>query len=224
MAIKNQARRKKQPLSAERIIDEALALADAEGLDAFSFRVLAKRLHCEAMSLYHYFPSKSHLFDAMVDRCLGEVKFPATDRDWIERLRLVAHEWRGMALRHPGFFPFLAVHRLNTHFALSVLNQLIALFDGSGREAEWKAKQFRTIGYYLVGALLDETAGYAKGPTSATPVPGEVVMREFPAVAAAGPYFSPAHHLDTFERGLAMHLDVLRHESRKPDMDGPPRA
>ncbi len=207
-------RKKREPLSAPRIVSEALALVDREGLDGFSFRVLARHLKCEAMSVYHYFPSKTHLFDAMVDSCLAEIRFPGSEVHWIEGLRSVAHEWRAMAGRHPGFFPYLAVHRLNTRFALSVLNRVLQLFEHSGREPEWRAKSFRTLGYYLIGALLDETAGYAKGPTTAEPVPDEVIANEFPAVISAGPYFAPPHHLDTFERGLAMHLDQLRRESK----------
>jgi AcrR family transcriptional regulator len=204
----------REPLSAARIVAEALALVDREGLDGFSFRVLAKCLGCEAMSIYHYYPSKTHLFDAMLDACLGEIAFPEKSLHWVEQLRLVAHQWRGMALRHPGFFPFVAVHRLNTRFALGVLNRLLALFKASGREPEWQAKKFRALGYYLMGALLDETSGYAKGPTAASPVPGDVIAAEFPCVVQAGPYFSPAHHLDTFERGLDVHLQQMRRESR----------
>ena len=30
---------------------------------------------------------------------------------------------------------------------------------------------FRTFGYYLNGAILDETAGYARGPSTVEPVP-----------------------------------------------------
>ena len=208
-------RKKRAPLSGERIVAEALVLVDSQGLDAFSFRDLAKRLGCEAMSLYHYYPSKSHLFDAMLDTCLAEIKLPDRALPWIVQLRMTAHEWRKMALRHPGFFPFLAVHRLNTQFALSVLDRVLAIFDGSGRDAEWRAKSFRTIGFYLIGALLDETAGYAKGPTTATPVAGEVIAKEFPAVVAAGAYFAPTHHLDTFNRGLELMLAQFERETIK---------
>jgi hypothetical protein len=38
----------------------------------------------------------------------------ADEGDWVERLRQAAHGFRAMALRDPKFFPFFAVHRLNT--------------------------------------------------------------------------------------------------------------
>lgn len=212
-AMTTRNHQKREPLNAERIVNEALALVDRDGLEKFSFRVLARHLGCEAMSIYHYFPSKTHLFDAMLDHCLAEIQFSDAASHWIERIRLVAYEWRDMALRHPGFFPFVAVHRLNTRFALGVLNNVIALFAESGREPEWQAKRFRALGYYLMGALLDETSGYAHGPTTATPVSDEVVAKDFPAVSAAGPYFAASHHLDTFRQGLELHLSQLAKEA-----------
>ena len=68
MAKKTEPR---EPLSADRIETAALDLIEKEGLDAFSTRKLAATLSCEAMSIYHYFPSKGHLMDALVDRVIG---------------------------------------------------------------------------------------------------------------------------------------------------------
>ena len=65
-----------------------------------------------------------------------------------------------------------------------------------------RATHFRTLGYYLTGACLDETMGYAKGPSAAEPVPDDVSAREFPAITRVGPYFGAAHHTRIFESGL----------------------
>jgi AcrR family transcriptional regulator len=64
------ASQKREPLTKDRIVLKALELVEREGLDGFSFRKLADDLHCEAMSIYYHFPSKAHLFDAMVAQCL----------------------------------------------------------------------------------------------------------------------------------------------------------
>ncbi len=189
-------------LSAASIAEAALKHIDAEGLEAFSFRKLAQILGCEAMSVYHYYPSKTHLYDAMLNICLAEVPVPKEPGGWLERMRGVCDAFRAMALRHPGFFPYIAIHRLNTRPALGVLNGILMLFEEAGGDAEWRAKRFRALGYYLMGALLDETSGYSKGPTAAEPVPDDIVAREFPAVVAVGPYFTPRHHYKTFEDGL----------------------
>ncbi len=200
----------REPLSHERIVTAAFALADRRGLATFSTRLLAEELGCEAMSIYHYFPSKAHLFDAMVDRCMAEIPVPPSDDDWIERLRRMAFGYRAMALRHPGFYPLLAVHRLNTRAALGLLDRVLKVFEAGGLSTETRSRQFRIFGYYLTGACLDETAGYARGPSAAEPVPGDEFVRDFPSIAAVGPYFKPEHHLPTFEAGLEVVLDGIR--------------
>lgn len=208
-------RKVREPLSHERIVTTAFALADRRGLAAFSTRSLAEELGCEAMSIYHYFPSKAHLFDAMIDRCIEEMPVAASGEDWIERLRRVAFDYRVMALRHPGFFPFFGVHRLNTRAALAWLNAVLGIFEAGGLDAETRARQFRIIAYYVVGACLDETAGYAKGPSAAEAVPDSEVERRFPSIAAVGPYFQPQHHLKTFEAGLEAVLAGIRASREK---------
>src|SRR5437762_10797237 len=78
-------------LSRERIAAAAMALVDREGLAALSTRRLGDELGCEAMSIYHHFPNKAHLMDALVDLMLAETRTPASDRgEWLERLRLAA--------------------------------------------------------------------------------------------------------------------------------------
>ena len=60
---------------------------------------------------------------------------------------------------------------------------------------------FRAIGYYLAGAVLDETAGYSRGPSTVAPVPEEVVERDYPHVAASAAFFAPQAREVTFLAG-----------------------
>ncbi len=203
---------KKPQLSASRVAAAALALADAKGLDALSFRSVGKTLSCEAMSLYHYFPSKAHLLDAMVDICISELKWPDASLPWPKRLKLLGMEYRAMALRHPGFFPFIAVYRMNSRSGLTILNGILEVFAASGLEVERRARHFRVFGYYLVGACLDETIGYVKGPSSADPVPMEDAQVLFPAIMAVGRFFGSEHHARTFELGLNILIDEMEQE------------
>src|SRR5882757_500020 len=106
----------KEPLSKERIELAALELIETEGFEGFSTRKLAAGLGYEAMSIYHYFPSKGHLMDALVDRIVAAeltVLVPGA-AGWREQFEKSAWEWRAMALKHPALFPFLAIHRFNT--------------------------------------------------------------------------------------------------------------
>lgn len=194
------------PLSRERIVAAALEEIEAVGLAAFSTRKLGQRLGCEAMSIYHHFPSKRHLLDALVEKAIASVDVPPPGRDAAEsldRLRRCVHSYRAMTRRWPALFPLVAVHRLNmpagVRFIESVLALLEVVTDG---DIERSARAFRTLGYYLAGAGLDETSGYARGPSAAEPVSGEFIERECPRLAAAAPYFQPRHWDATFELGI----------------------
>ena len=208
------AKADKRPLTSERIEMAALELIDREGLAGFSTRKLAGELHCEAMSIYHYFPSKGHLLDALVDRVVGEqltVLEPHAG-DWRRRLEAAAREWRTIALKRPHFHAYLALHRLNTPKALIWLNGIIGVFRQLGLGEETGVRAFRTFGYYLMGSLLDETAGYARGPSTVDPVPDELLAAEYPNVAAAGKWFRPEQLEATFELGLKVMLDGIERE------------
>jgi AcrR family transcriptional regulator len=62
----------KPSLSLERIVTEAIALADADGLASLSMAHLAERLGCAKMALYRYVPGKAELVALMVDAGLGD--------------------------------------------------------------------------------------------------------------------------------------------------------
>ena len=193
-----------------------MALVDRDGLEALSFRNLGAELGCEAMSIYHHFPSKAHLMDALIDLVLAEIAFPsaAEQPDWIARLRQAAHSFRAAALQHPKLFAFFAVHRLNTRRGVAFINGVIGILREAGFPPEPASRYFRTIGYYLTGAALDETHGYAKGPSAVEPVSNEVIAAEFGHLAAAAPFFQPCYFQSTFEDGLEMLLDGVARAHR----------
>jgi AcrR family transcriptional regulator len=62
----------KPSLSRERIVNAAIALADAEGLASLSMQHLAERLGYAKMALYRYVPGKAELVALMIDDAIGE--------------------------------------------------------------------------------------------------------------------------------------------------------
>ena len=180
----------------------ALEQVHQEGLAQLSTRRLGQRLGCEAMSIYHHFPSKAHLLDAMVDHAIASVVLPPAGVDPTQRLRALCHAYRAMAHRLPALFPLVAVHRLNTPTGVRFVDAVIAMIQDLEPDPEAAARQFRAVGYYLVGACLDETAGYAKGPSAAEPVSDAYIAAHCPALTAAAPYFQRTHWDATFNLGL----------------------
>lgn len=89
------------PLSRERVLHRALALADSEGIDALSMRRLGKELDAGAMSLYHHVGSKEELLDGMVDLVFAEIQLPDSRGDWQASMRAEAVSARDVLSRHP---------------------------------------------------------------------------------------------------------------------------
>jgi AcrR family transcriptional regulator len=199
-------------LSRERILTEAQALTAADGLAALSTRRLAARLGVEAMSIYHHFPSKHHLLDAMVDAAIGSLELPPPGLPPLERLRRVSHAYRAMAQRHAALYPLVAVHRLNTPTGVRFIESILELVQAAVPDPERAARHFRALGYYLMGAALDETAGYAKGPSAAEPVDDAFIARECPRLAASARWFQRSQWDATFELGLQALLAAVERD------------
>jgi AcrR family transcriptional regulator len=88
-------------LSKQRVVVEAIRLADREGVDGLSMRRLAGVLGAGAMSLYHYVASKDELLDGMVDVVFEEIELPPEETDWESAMRRRAMSARQVLARHP---------------------------------------------------------------------------------------------------------------------------
>lgn len=88
-------------LSKERVVVEAVRIADREGVEGLSMRRLAGALGAGAMSLYHYVASKEELLDAMIDVVFDEIELPAEETDWSSAMRRRSVSARDVLARHP---------------------------------------------------------------------------------------------------------------------------
>lgn len=87
-------------LSVQRVVTEAVRLADREGVEGLSMRRLAAELGAGAMSLYHYVASKDELLDAMIDVVYAEIELPPEGLDWQAAMRRRAMSVREVLVRH----------------------------------------------------------------------------------------------------------------------------
>jgi AcrR family transcriptional regulator len=90
-----------QGLSKQRVVAEAIRIADREGVHGLSMRRLAAELGAGAMSLYHYVASKDELLDAMIDVVFEEIALPPEESDWQVAMRRRASSARQVLARHP---------------------------------------------------------------------------------------------------------------------------
>ena len=112
---------KRTPLSRERVLRAAVALADKDGIEALSMRRLGNELGVEAMSLYNHVANKDDLLNGITDLILGEIELPS-DADWKDALRrhaisahdvLVAHPWASSLALSPDRASEVSVRRAN---------------------------------------------------------------------------------------------------------------
>src|SRR5919109_5024828 len=75
------------PLTRQRVLKAAVALADDGGIEQLTMRKLGQALGVEAMSLYHHVANKDALLDGMVDLVFGEVESPAGGAHWKTAMR-----------------------------------------------------------------------------------------------------------------------------------------
>jgi AcrR family transcriptional regulator len=95
-------RRGPQPRhSREDVARAAVALADANGLDAVTFRAVAASLGTGVMSLYSYIPDKQTLVFDMYELVSAELDLPAPTGDWRADMHVAAGRQRDLAHRHP---------------------------------------------------------------------------------------------------------------------------
>jgi AcrR family transcriptional regulator len=139
------------PLSREAIVDAALRLGDAEGLDAVSLRRVAAELGAGPMRLYGYVGSKDELLALMVDRVYGEIEFPPGSGDWRAALRATAHGTERAARRHPWFVSIAGAHPPQGPGGLRLLEGALAAVDGLGLDAPAMVQAVHAVFAYTVG-------------------------------------------------------------------------
>ena len=95
------------PLSPQRVLRAAVALADSGGIESLTMRRLGQDLGVEAMSLYKHVAHKEALLDGMVDLVFAEIELPSAHTDWRTAMRGRAVSTRAALVRHPWATPLL---------------------------------------------------------------------------------------------------------------------
>lgn len=93
--------RRRRPLTKERVLDKAIAVADKDGIEALSMRKLGQALGVEAMSLYKHVGNKGELVAAMVDSVIAQFELPDDEPAWDVAIRRCAVQAHDLLLEHP---------------------------------------------------------------------------------------------------------------------------
>ncbi len=120
---------RRAPLSRDRVLHAAVALADADGIDSLGMRNLAQELGVVPMALYRHVANKEQLLDGMVDVVVGEID-PPTGGAWRSAVRERILSARRALLRHPWASRVIETRRTPTPVVLNYI-ETQELFDDS---------------------------------------------------------------------------------------------
>jgi AcrR family transcriptional regulator len=151
-------RSQRDPLSRERVLAAAVALADAAGIEAVTMRALADALDCEAMSLYYYVKGKAELLAGLVEVILDEI-IAATNADdaaagveeWHETIRRRCLTARVVMLRHPWARHLIAVHGDIPPNSFFIYEKLVGTLVGAGFTYDLAHRAIHALGSMVLG-------------------------------------------------------------------------
>jgi AcrR family transcriptional regulator len=146
----------REPLSRERALQVATALADEKGLEALTMRALAQELGVEAMSLYHHVPNKNDILDGMVDLVFAEIDLPAGTGDWKGELRRRTHSARAALTRHPWAIGLMESRAAPGLATLRHHDAVLGSLRKGGFSLAQTAHAYSLLDAYLYGFVLQE--------------------------------------------------------------------
>ena len=162
---------RRTPLSAERIIHAAAAVADKGGLGAVSMRNVGKELGVEAMSLYHHVRNKDALLDELAEWVFAQIELPEPGTHWRSALTVRCASLRAVLGRHPWSLGLVDSRGGPGQAQLRHHDAALGCLRGSGFSVPLAAHALSVLDSYVYGFVLTEQ----NLPFSEDEGPGDVV-------------------------------------------------
>jgi AcrR family transcriptional regulator len=204
------------PLSRERVLRAATALADAGGIESLTMRRLGEELGVEAMSLYKHVANKDDLIDGMTDAVFAEIDLPSGATDWRTAMRERAISVRAALSRHPWATPLMQSRTSPGPATMRHHDTVIGSLRAAGFSVALTAHALSALDSYIYGfALQQRSLPFETGEQTAELA--EAILAQFPAEAYPHLAELTVQHVlqpgydygDEFEFGLDLVLDGL---------------
>jgi AcrR family transcriptional regulator len=155
-------RRAQDALSRDQIVTAAIALLDADGVEALSMRKLGAKLGAGATSLYWHVANKDQLMELVVDEAFGELDLPdpGGPDDWRSAATAAAASMRAVMTRHPwlaGALGEVGLAYLGPNL-MAGMERVLAIFVAAGFDVVEAGRATETMIAYLVGVASGESA------------------------------------------------------------------
>lgn len=210
---------KERKITREVVLAAALDLIDRDGAEALSMRRLAAVLHRDPMSLYRHARNKADVLDGVTEIVLAQLKVDPTDPDWAGQLRIVARDFRLLALTHPRVVPLLVTRPLATPLGLRPrgtlrpLEDVLALLTRAGFTGSDALHIYRALFGFLHGHVLNELQELVDNPAEIDALLRLGLHRlpigEFPLLRSLAPALAEYDGAAELERGLDILLNGL---------------
>ncbi|RAG85042.1 TetR/AcrR family transcriptional regulator [Streptacidiphilus pinicola] len=142
-------------LSKEIIIQAAIELLDAEGLEGLSMRRLGDRLDAAATAMYWYVTSKSHLLILASNEVWGEVVLPDLDRvDWRTAAADMAGGLHRMVSQHPWLVTAFASQPVYGENKARHDDRILAVYEKAGFVGAEVDDAATTVFMFVLGHAL----------------------------------------------------------------------
>ena len=137
-------------LSRDVIVDTALKLLDADGLDGVSMRRVADELGTGAASLYAHVANKDELLDLMLDRIAAEIEVPDPDpAHWQDQLRSVGRQSYDVFRRHRDIAVISLANIPTGQNALRIADRMLAIMLAGGVPPQVAAWALDRLSLYI---------------------------------------------------------------------------
>jgi AcrR family transcriptional regulator len=211
------------PLTRERVLQAAVELADAGGLELPTMRKLGEALGVQAMSLYNHVANKDDLLDGMIDMVFREIELPSQDGDWTTAMRLRAISVRAVLSRHRWAIGLMESRTSPGPATLRHHDAVLGCLRAAGFSLELAAHAYAVLDSYIYGFALQER-GLPFDTPEETAQLAQVMVAQFPADTyphlaefTFGHILKPGYDFgDEYGFGLDLILDGLERASTPP--------
>ena len=143
--------RSREPLSRDRILQTAVALADGGGIESISMRRIAQELGVVPMALYKHVANKDELLDWMIDVVVGEIDPPIEGADWKTTMRERILSARRALLRHPWASRVLETRTEPTPTVITYMDSMMGVFLAGGFSVDLMHHAMHVLGSRILG-------------------------------------------------------------------------
>jgi AcrR family transcriptional regulator len=195
-------------LSRDRVITEALALADERGLQSVSMQRVARRLGVGTMTLYTYVTGKDDMLDGMASCALATIELPPPRLSWQQSFRTMARSLRAATQRHPALVALMITRTPSSIAALEPLEALLAALRGGGFGDRDVVHAAHLMWGGLTGLLIAEQTGVFGRPRGLEGIDIIELTARLPNVVQLAPLLYAASPTD-FDASVEIVIDGL---------------